>query len=262
MPFQAGAQQSRMQRFRSHNASMTALQPSWPTPIVEAEPRITQYYRFAFSNQYAAAGTQTVNYGNGRGGGILAFNRFEFDWFPPNYVQHNSAATDGFGDTAVLAKYRIASANAEHGNYILTAALGHTFATSAHNGALTDVWTPTLCGGIGFLKHFDVESSLGGTLPTGKIAAQGRAIAWSALVHDRVTEHAWLEIENNATYFFAGSHDGKMQNFITPAAYYVVKKKDWSPAHPFFVFAEGMQIATSGFHTYNHNLISELRVLF
>ena len=24
----------------------------------------------------------------------------------------------------------------------------------------------------------------------------------------------------------------------------------------------GMQIATSGFHTYNHNLISEVRVLF
>ena len=42
-----------------------------------------------------------MNYGNGRGGGIVAFNRFEFDYCPPNYIQHNSASTpDGFGDTA------------------------------------------------------------------------------------------------------------------------------------------------------------------
>src|SRR5665213_302061 len=261
-PHGAGAQQSFKQRFFSHNAAMTALQPSWPTPVVEAEPRLTQYYRFAFSNEFTPARTQTVNYGNGRGGGIVAFNRFEFDYFPPNYIQHNSSATDGFGDTTALVKFRIASGNAEHGNYIATAILGHTFASSPHNGALTDVWNPTLAGGIGFLRHFDVESSLRGSLPTGKIATQGRTVAWNALVHDRVTAHGWLEIENNATYYFAGSHDGKIQNFITPAGYYVLKRKDWTPTHPYLVFAEGMQIATSGFHTYNHNLISEMRILF
>jgi hypothetical protein len=53
-----------------------------------------------------------------------------------------------------------------------------------------------------------------------------------------------------------------MQNFVTPAAFYVVRKKDWKPAHPFFIFDSGMQIATSGFHTYNHNLIWEMRTLF
>jgi len=261
-PFAADAQQSFKQRFVAHNAAMSALQPSWPTPIIEAEPRLTQYYRFAFSNQYTPAGTQTVNYGNGRGGGIVAFNRIEVDFYPPGYVQHDSSSPDGFGDTQALMKFRIASGNAEHGNYIATALLGHTFASSPHNGALTDVWNPTLAGGIGFLRHFDVESSLGGSLPTGKIATQGRAIAWNALVHAHVSPHAWLEVENNATFFFAGSHDGKMQNFMTPGAFYVLKRDTWGPTHPFLVFAEGMQIATSRFHTYNHNLISEMRILF
>jgi hypothetical protein len=256
------AQQSFKQRFFAHNAAMTALQPSWPTPLVESEPRLTQYYRFAFAHQYTPAGTETVNYGNGRGGGIVAFNRIEVDLLPPGYIQHNSSAADGFGDAAALIKFRIASGNAEHGNYIATALLGHTFASSPHNGALTDVWNPTLAGGIGFLRHFDVESSLGGSLPTGKIATQGRTIAWSAIVHDHVSTHFWIIVENNSTFFFAGSHDGKMQNFITPGAFYVVKRKDWPPTHPTFTFAEGMQIATSGFHTYNHNLISEMRVLF
>jgi hypothetical protein len=258
----APAQQSIKERFFAHNYEMTRLQPTWPTPLAEAEPRLTQYYRFAFANQYTATGTQTVNYGNGRGGGIVAWNRFEFDWLPPSYVQHNSTAADGFSDNAVLVKYRIASGNAEHGNFIVTAAMNHTFAMSSHNGALTDSWNPTLAGGIGFLRHFDVETALGGAMPTGKIATQGRNIAWNSLVHDHVTPHFWLEIENNATFYFAGSHDGKMQNFITPATYYVFKRLEWKPTHPYLVFAGGMQIATSGFHTYNHNTIAEMRILF
>jgi len=251
------------ERFFGHNAAMTALQPTWPTPLVETDPRLTQYYRFAFSNQYAAAGTQTVNYGNARGGGIVAWNRFEFDFLSPPYIQHNSAAVDGFGDCSVFIKARIVSANAEHGNYILTASGMHTFATgSSKNGALTDSWTPQLAGGIGLTKRIDVESSLSGNMPTGKIATQGRTIVWNALVHDHVSEHVWLELENNATFYFSGSHDGKMQNFITPAAFYVAKNKEWRPTHPYLVFCGGMQIATSGFHTYNHNTIAEMRVLF
>jgi hypothetical protein len=258
----AQAQQSFGDRFFAHNYAMTALQPSWPTPVVENDPRLTQYYRFAFSSEYTPAGTETVSYGNNRGGGIVAWNRVQIDWLPPSYIQHHSNATDGFGDTSALVKYRIASANAEHGNYIATAILTHTFASSPHNGALTDSWTPTLAGGIGFLRHFDVESSLGGLLPTGKIATQGRTILWSALVQDHVARPIFLEIENNATYYFAGSHDGKVQNFITPAAYYVYKNPGWKPQHLYLVFAGGMQIATSAFHTYNHNTITEMRILF
>jgi len=258
----APAPQSFKDRFFAHNNDMAALQPSWPTPLVESDPRLTQYYRFAFSNQYTAARTQTVNYGNSRGGGIIAWNRIQIDWLPPSYIQHNSSAADGFGDTAALVKYRIVSGNAEHGNYILTALLNHTFASSPRNGAATDSWNPTLAGGIGFLRHFDVETSLGGSMPTGKIATQGRSIAWNALLHDHLSQHVWLELENNATFYFAGSHDGKMQNFVTPAAFYIFKRTEWKPTHPFLVFTSGMQIATSGFHTYNHNWISEMRILF
>jgi hypothetical protein len=259
----AGAQQSFRQRFFAHNDAISALQPAWPTPVVEAEPRLTQYYRFSFSNEYTSTGTQTTSYGNARGGGIIAFNRFEFDAFPPQYIQHNSSAADGFGDTSVLVKYRIVSANAEHGNYIATAVLSHTFATgSAKNGALTDSWNPTLAGGKGLTRRIDVESSLGASLPTGKIASQGRPIAWSSLVQDHLTKAVWLELENNATFFRGGSHDGQMQNFVTPGAFYVFRRADWKPTHPFLVFDGGMQIATSRFHTYNHNLIGEMRILF
>jgi len=259
----ADAQDTFKERFIAHNYSMAALQPSWPTPLVEPDPRLSQYVRFSFSKEYAPAGTETVNYGNGRGIGVLGWNRFQFDYYQPAYIQHNSSAHDGFGDTSVLAKYRIASGNSEHGNFIVTAILSHRFATGSYNnGAATDSWSPTLAGGIGFLKRFDVESSLGGSMPTGKIAAQGRSIGWNSLVQEHTTSHVWLELEDNATFHFAGDHDGKMQNFVTPAAFYILRRKEWEPAHPFLVFDSGMQIATSGFHTYNHNLISEMRILF
>ena len=258
----ATAQQSFEQRFAAHNSAMTTLQPAMVTPLVEADPRLIQYVRASFSHEYAAARTETVSYGNGRGGGVIVGNRFEFDFLPPAYAQHNSSALDGLSDTSVLGKVRIASGNAEHGNFEVAALLSHSFATGTYkNGALTDTWTPTLAGGYAF-RRFNVQSSLGGTMPTGKIATQGRSIAWNALTQFHATLHVWFELENNATYYFSGSHDGMMQNFVTPAVFYVVRPKEWQPTHPFLIFDCGIQIATSGFHTYNHNLISEMRVLF
>jgi hypothetical protein len=259
----APAQQAFMEHFTAHNTSMAKLQPSFITPIMGADPRLIQYARASFSNEYTSSHTQTVNYGNGRGIGLIAGNRFEFDYVPPAYIQHNSTAADGFGDTSTLVKYRIASGNAQHGNFDVAAMVSHSFTTgSASNGGRTDCYTPTFAGGYAFHRYFDVISSLGGSMPTGKIATQGRTIAWNTEAQMHATKHVWFEVENNATFYFAGSHDGKMQNFVLPGAFYMVKKSSWKPTHPFLIFDSGMQIATSGFHTYNHNLISEFRVLF
>jgi hypothetical protein len=259
----AQTQQSAYERFRASNAQMAAMQPAMVTPMVEADPRLIQYVRAAFSNEYTAAGTETVSYGNGRGLGVIAGHRFEFDYMPPSYIQHNTdSSKDGLGDTSVVGKVRIASGNAQHGNFAVAALLSHSFATGTYrNGATTDTWNPTLAACRGF-GRFNAQSSLGGAMPTGKMAEQGRSIAWNALMQAHATTHAWLELENNATFYFQGSHDGRMQNFVTPGAFYVVRNKNRKPEHAYLVFAGGMQIATSSFHTCNHNLISELRILF
>jgi len=256
------AQQSMTQSFFAHNSRMTALQPALITPLVAPDPRLMQYAKFSFANQYTSAGTQTVNFGNSRGVGLIAGNRIEFDVIPPPYIQHNSKAMDGFGDFSTLAKYRIASGNAEHGNFEVTALLSRCIATGSYkNGALTDSFNPGLAFGK-TIRRFDVISSLGGMLPTGKISQQGRTIVWNEVLQMHSTRAIWFEVENNAAFYLGGSHDGKMQNFITPAAFYVIRRKEWKPTHPFFILDGGMQIATSGFHNYNHNLISEMRVIF
>jgi hypothetical protein len=241
---------------------MASLQPAFIVPLVGPDPRLIQFARFSVSHEYTSAGTESVSYGNGKGIGIIAGNRFEFDYVPPAYVQHNSSACDGATDTSISMKTRIASGNAESGNYDVAVILNHSFATGSHkNGAATDSFGPSVAAGYAF-HHFDVISSLGGTLPTGKIAEQGRSIAWNIISQMHAKPHVWFEVENNATYYIGGSHDGKMQNFVTPAAFYVIHGKNWKPTHPYFIADTGMQIATSGFHTYNHNLISEVRILF
>jgi hypothetical protein len=123
------------QEFRAHNTEAARIQPAMVTPLVAPDPRLIQYYRFAFAHQYTPSGTETTNYGNARGGGIVAFNRFEFDLLPPPYIQHNGASADGFGDTSFNGKVRIASGGAEHGNFELAASLAHCFATGSHTTA-------------------------------------------------------------------------------------------------------------------------------
>lgn len=254
--------QTDVQVFRSHNQQMAALQPPAVTPIVASDPRLIQFARFSVSREFTAAATETVNFGNGKGAGIILERRFELDWIPPTYIVHNSAAKDGAGDTGALLKYRIASGNAEHANFEVTGIVSHTFATGSHsNGAATDSFTPTLATAVA-RKKFTLISTAGGLLPVGKVNAQGRTIAWNEVAQVHPLRNVWFEVENNATYYYAGEHDGKMQNFVLPGAFYIVRRKNWTAMHPYFIVDAGMQIATSGFHTYNHNLVTETRVLF
>ena len=104
----APAQQSTAERFFSHNSSMVSRQPSWITPIVEPDPRLVQYGRLSVAHQYTPARTETVNYGNGHTFGVIAGNRFQFNFMAPPYIQNNSAtAQDGFGNAATQVKMRI-----------------------------------------------------------------------------------------------------------------------------------------------------------
>lgn len=257
----ATAQQSSYERFRSHNDAMTALQPAWMGPLIQSDSRLSQAVRLSFSNAYAP--NQTVNYGNGHGIAVIVGNRLQLDFMQPAYVQNNSAKLkDGFGNAEAQVKFRIASGNAQHGNYALTAILGRSFTPGSQEfGALTGAWFPKLAVGRAW-GRFNVQTVMNGVLPTGKVAEQGRAIEWNTTAQVHPNARVWLDVENNATFCKGGPTDGKMQNFLTPAAFYMVRRKSWKPTHAVVVFNAGMQIATSSFHFYNHNLITEARILF
>ena len=254
--------QSYYQQFRSRNAAMADVQPTWMGPLIQSDARLTQAVKVSVSSA-SVNGAQVTSYGNNHGVSLLGGRRFQFDFNPPSYFQNSSPAMpDGFGNASTQVKYRIASGNAAHGNFAVSAALARSFGGGyEQNGMLSDAYFPKLLAGKAF-GRFVVQSALSGALPTGKIAEQGRAMEWNSTAQLHAGGHAYLDIEDNVTWFLGGACGGKSQNFMTPAGFLMVRRKGWEPTHALIVFDAGIQIATSSFHAYNHNVVSEMRILF
>jgi hypothetical protein len=258
----ASAQQSFYEQFRLHNVEMKEVQPTWMAPLTHPDSRLGQGLKLSVSNSNFPPVQPTI-YGNNKGMSVVVQRRFQLDVNPPSFFRnHSSAQPDGFGNMGSQVKYRIASGNADHGDFALTAILFHGFAPRAiQNQILSSYYVASIAAGKGF-GRFAMLTTVGGFLPTAKIAAQGRALEWNLTAQTHVSEHFWFDVENNASFFHAGPDDGLTQNLITPAAFYMVRRKQWEPQHSVLVFDCGMQIATSSFHVLNHNLITEMRIAF
>ena len=259
------AQDGFFAKWEARASQTQSKQPSWSVPLVAPYPMLIQVFRADFTRQVTPALTDTWNYGASRGLNLIPGFNSEFDAYYPPYIQHNvKTAKDGFGDVGFLYKYRILSANEKSGNYMLSVQLVSTIPTGSHTNGSTDASvSPTLLGGKGF-GRFDVISSVGGTLPTGDTVKLGRSVAWNTTAQYKIGKFVWPELESNATWFYGGKNDGKSQNFLTPGATF--SKFKFHPADPHsraaIATGAGMQIATSKFHTYNHNLVFTARLLF
>jgi len=258
----ATAQESFWNRLKPQKTTLAQLQPVWIAPLIQSDARVMQGARLSVSKS-SAPGGQIFSYGNNHGVGLIAGTRLQFDFNPPSFFRNHCAALpDGWGNASAQVKVRIASGNKDHGNFAVSAMFLHGFASGvSQNGGLTAYNVPKLAAGKAF-GPFAVQSTVSGVLPSGKVDEQGRAIEWNAAGQLRTTPHTWFDIENNATFMFGGPNDGRTQNFVTPAAFFIVRRNDWGPKHPMAVLDGGMQIATSHFHCYNHNVITELRILF
>jgi hypothetical protein len=235
-------------------------QPHWVTPLTTTTPRLEEEYRYDQLWQTNAKGITTHNYDGGKGLELIPFEKVEVIFNVPPYLVHNDAAVhDGFGDVAFLVKYRLLSENEEHGNYILTAFLGWSLPTGDHkNGAQHPVITPTIAYGKGF-GNFDLQGTFGVGLPTADTSIVGRTYAWNNTFQYRVLRKLWPEVELNSTFFQDGKNDGQKQNFVTPGLV-LGRFRLWRRVG--FTFGGGYQIATTHFHTTNHNGILSIRFPF
>jgi hypothetical protein len=259
------AQDNFFARWEKRTTETQSKQPSWSVPLVAPYPMLIQVFRSDFTRQVTPTLTDTWNYGASRGLNLVPGFNSEFDFYYPPYIQHNAKGVkDGFGDVGFLGKYRFLSANEKNGNYMLSAQVVATIPTGSYSNGSTDASvSPTLLGGKGF-GNFDVISSLGGTLPTGDTIKLGRSVAWNTTAQYRVHKYIWPEVEDNATFYYGGKNDGKMQNLLTPGVTF--SKFKFRPQVPSsraaIAFGGGEQIATSHFHTYNHNLVLTGRLIF
>ena len=235
-------------------------QPHWLTPVATTTPRLEEEYRYDQLWQTNADGITTNNYGGGKGLELIPFERVEVIVNVPPYLMHNDPAVhDGFGDLAFLLKYRLFSANEQHGNYILTAFLGWSFPTGDHkNGAPHPVITPTLAYGKGF-GNFDLQGTFGVSIPTADAGVLGRTYAWNNTFQYRLFRKLWPEVELNSAFFQDGNNDGQKQNFVTPGLV-LGRFELWKRVG--LTLGAGYQIATTHFHTTNHNAILSIRFPF
>ncbi len=235
-------------------------QPHWVTPLATTTPRLEEEYRYDQLWQTNGKGITADNYDGGKGLELIPLEKVEVIFNVPPFLVHNDPAVrDGFGDLAFLIKYRVLSANEQHGSYILTAFLGWSLPTGQYkNGALHPVITPTIAYGKGF-GNFDLQGTFGVGLPTTDTNLLGRSYTWNNTFQYRVFRKFWPEVELNSTFFQDGKNDGQKQNFATPGLV-MGRFRLWRRVG--FTFGGGYQIATTHFHTTNHNGILSIRFPF
>jgi hypothetical protein len=236
-----------------------AEQPHWLAPVFTATPRLEEMYVYDISSQNTAKGDLT-NFGGSRGLLLIPGERFNIIATPPSYYAHQNANIhDGFGDAAFLVKYRLAAKNEETGNYVVTAFLGATIPTGSYaNGSRNAVLTPSLGFGKGW-GNFDIQSTVGVGIPVSDVRVLGTPVLYNTAFQYRILKKLWPELEVNAAFFPNGPKAGNEQVFVSPGLI-LGKFHLWKRVG--FAIGGGIQIATTHFHTYNHNSLLTVRFPF
>jgi hypothetical protein len=236
-----------------------AVQHHWVTTIATVTPRLEQEFRFDVLHEVTPTGDIT-NFDNGKGLELIPTHNTELLINLAPYLMHeNPASLDGWGDASFTLKYRFLSRNEQHGGAILTGFLAGSVPTGSHkNGSISSVITPTMAGGKGWGK-FDVQATVGGTLPTSSANKLGRTVVSNNAFQYHVLKQLWPEVEVNSTYWMGGTNGGKKQTFLTPGL--IIGR---FPIHKrvALVGGVGFQIAATHFNTYNHGVIATLRLPF
>jgi hypothetical protein len=235
-------------------------QPHWMTPVATTTPRLEQEYRYDQLWNVNTKGITTDSYDGGKGFEFIPMDKVQISFNLPQYLDHNvSTAKNGFGDEAFLVKYRVASADEKHGNYIMTIFFGWSIPTGSYsNGAIHPVFTPTFAYGKGY-KNFDAQGTFGVGLPSGDVWKLGQTYSWNNAFQYKVGKYIWPEVEVNSSFISGGPNSGKKQTFITPGLIFGRYK---TIGRVKAVFGGGYQVATTHYHTTNHNGIVTVRFPF
>ena len=221
-------------QWSARTSATQSKQPAWAVPLVTTYTGLFQVVRTDILRQIAPALTDTWNFDNSKGVNFIPWRQHRARLQPAalHPAQLHGRQQDGFGDFSFLGKYRIASGNAQHGSYTLSAWVLATIPTGSYKNGSTDAsLQPNLGAGKGF-GNFDVQSTIGATLPTGNpaITTSGRPVLWNTVAQYRVGKLFWPEIESNATFYKGGTNDGKTQEFLTPGL--IVGKCALHPSDP------------------------------
>jgi|SRR5579884_439879 len=237
-----------------------AIQPHWITPVVTTTPLLVEEFRFDASRADVAGNAATVSFFNGKGLELIPTEHTEVIAGVPGYFSSGAAgARSSWGDFPMLLKYRIRSAPAREGNYVLSLFLGATFPTGTNgHSAGKVVLSPAMAFGKGW-GDFDVQGTFGTAVPAGTWERLGTPFLLNMAFQYRVLERFWPEVEVNTTAWPNGADSGKKETFLTPG---IVVGRIPLRGRVGLVVGTGVQIAATHFHRSNHNLILTVRFPF
>jgi hypothetical protein len=237
-----------------------AEQPDWVSPLVTQTARLKQEFRYDIGWQQGTNGVYSDNYGSNKGLELIVADKLDVSLLLPPYIVHNQPKMmDGFGDMPLAMRYRVVSANAEGGDYIVTLLLNATVPTGSYtNGSPDASVSPTLAAGKGW-GRFDAQATIGGVLPTGDTKVIGRQIVFNTTFQYHLLKLIWPDCEVNSTFYKDAKTDGKKTTYLTPGIG-VGRFRLVRNLH--FVVVAGEQIAVTHYHKTNHNWILSLRFPF
>jgi hypothetical protein len=244
-------------------------QPHWITPLATGTPRLEQEFRLDMFSEALPNHSHLDNYGAGKGLDLVVAENVQITLGIPAYETRTSSTgatlAEGWGDwPALLVKYRFASANEEHGNYILTGFL--QFSVPTGNTAFTNhfyIVQPSLAFGKGW-GNFDVQATVSEQFPTGGVRSAEKSFGHPVLVNVTVQyfllNFFWPELEANSTWWPDGSKEGKTQLFLTPG---VIFGRFTIRDRVKLIFGAGYQFSiTPSAPAYRNNVILTLRSTF
>lgn len=239
-----------------------AEQPHWVTPLVTVTPRLEEEIRYDQMWQSVTGGHQIDNYGGNKGLELIPFDPVEVIIGVPAYEYENTKPHRyGWTDETFLLKCRIASANEDNGNYILTAFMGLSVPSGSdvYTGRHY-LYTPTIAFGKGW-GNFDFQSTLGLTVPdvAGLRDGPGMPVAWNTALQYHIAKYFWPEVEANYTYWMNGDREGINQLYITPGILFgrlpIYERVG-------LTFGAGVQVAVTDKPQLHRNIILTARLPF
>ncbi|HXS27675.1 MAG TPA: hypothetical protein VN730_08435 [Steroidobacteraceae bacterium] len=260
---EASADEGPVERWFATSDGAKESQPHWMTPVITVTPRLEQELRYDQTWQQRPGNVTLDSYG-GKGIELIPASNVEMIIGLPAYEVRESprGRTAGWADEPLLLKFRLASGNEEHGNYIVTGFLGVSLPVGGDAFSnRKSVITPSLAAGKGWGNRntgFDIQSTLGIAIPTGDSSALGRPVTWNTAFQGHLGR-LWPEVETTYTYFHGGPNDGKSQTALTAG---IVLGRFQVNQRVRLIIGGGYQWVVSSFRTFNDAWLLTARAAF
>jgi hypothetical protein len=221
-PTEVNGVASYFDNFFANATAARAQQPAWSSPLITTTSLLEDRVRVDVSQQTTGTGQNVTTLDSGKGVDLIVGPSQEIQFAAAPYIIKSDTSKGtgnlaGWNDWPIFRfKQRLLSSPADQGNYILSAWIQIQIPTG--QGKLTGhafTVLPTIGGGKGW-GDFDVQATIGASLPTAHVDKIGDSIVGNIAFQYRIMRVFWPQIEFSWNYYADGPRGGLSQLYVTP----------------------------------------------